>query len=256
MISQDVILFMGQSNMAGRGEAKKATVCDGKAGVEFRAISNPSSFVPLLEPFGKNENVETGIDDSGRKKGSLVSAFVQKYYQETGRQVIAVSASEGGTTSAQWKDNLVKDGADRLQITRKFLKTQGITPEHIYMIWCQGESDGDNNIDGEQYKRNMEEIWNIMKCAGAEHCFVIQIGHFNYKGFPEGMYGIDGLELDRRYGKIRKAQEELCQENSEFTMAATFETCLSFMKDQFHYHQEAYELVGKEAAVQAAAFHQ
>lgn len=164
MISQDVILFMGQSNMAGRGEAKKATVCDGKAGVEFRAISNPSSFVPLLEPFGKNENVETGIDDSGRKKGSLVSAFVQKYYQETGRQVIAVSASEGGTTSAQWKDNLVKDGADRLQITRKFLKTQGITPEHIYMIWCQGESDGDNNIDGEQYKRNMEEIWNIMKC--------------------------------------------------------------------------------------------
>ena len=74
----DLFLFMGQSNMAGRGIvsekwAQPAPQIMEGAGYEYRAISAPDKLYPLTEPFGRQENAEDGINDGNMKTGSLLS---------------------------------------------------------------------------------------------------------------------------------------------------------------------------------------
>ena len=64
----DLFLFMGQSNMAGRGivnqtwtEAAPAVLPG--AGYEFRAVTDPTRLYEMSEPFGVNENREDGIKE-------------------------------------------------------------------------------------------------------------------------------------------------------------------------------------------------
>lgn len=243
----DLILFAGQSNMAGRGEAELAQLCPAAAGLEYRAVTMPQRLVPIREPFGRCENREGGIDDHEMKSGSLVSAFVNAYSQASGRSVVAVSASQGGTSTAQWLEYLAEDAARRLEDALAFLNSRGAAPAHVLVAWCQGETDGDHAVTKETYIRNFERIWEMLRKAGAQQCGLIQIGHYNYKGYPCAPDGQDGLTVDAQYDVIRKAQAELCERRPDVWMIGSFEPCLSMMKDQFHYHQPAYEQVGRQA---------
>ena len=243
----DLIMFMGQSNMAGRGDSAKAILCPIEAGWEYRPVTAPDTLFPIAEPFGRQENRPGGIDDKDKKSGGLVSAFAESYYRQCGRQLIAVSASEGGTSIAQWLERLLPDALSRLKQAKAFMEKQGTPPERILVIWCQGETDADHDLSAEQYSESFLKIWRQLKAAGAEHCFVIQIGHFNYLLHPEGRNGADGETLDRRYGVIRQAQQQLCESREDLTLAASLEPYLQLMKDSFHYHQEAYNQVGEEA---------
>lgn len=159
------------------------------------------------------------------------------------------------------------------------------------MLWSQGETDGDKGLDSEQYFRSFQTIWGILREAGAEKCFLIQTGHFNYVKYPRGAKGIRGIELDRRYGVIRRTQERMCVDACEGSarleernspaadvktclseadmterfkagtvtclpyvyMVASFEPYLGMMKDQYHYVQQAYNEVGETAAENMAA---
>lgn len=244
----DLIMFMGQSNMAGRGEAAKAPVCPEEAGAEYRAVTAPDCLCPVREPFGADENRKFKINDEKKKSGSMVSAFICEYHRLTGRKVIAVSASEGGTSSQEWRDCLVFDAADRFRSAADYLKSQGISVRKKIMLWCQGETDGDRNTPSETYIDNTLAVYNVMKQQGIDKCYLIQTGHYNYIGYPGGSAGVASQELERRYERIRKAQEKLCRENPEIEMAAGFEGCLGEMKDDYHYHQSAYNRIGTDAA--------
>ena len=76
MMEQNVLLmmFMGQSNMAGRGNAAEAPELTQGAGYEYRAVTAPDRLSVLQEPFGKNENNARGVTEPGMKTGSMVSA--------------------------------------------------------------------------------------------------------------------------------------------------------------------------------------
>ena len=87
MTTYDLFLFAGQSNMAGRGIActqfpEGAPDLISGAGAEFRAISDPTRLYPIEEPFGALENNPTGIFEPGMKTGSLVTSFVNTYFQK------------------------------------------------------------------------------------------------------------------------------------------------------------------------------
>ena len=98
MMEADILLFMGQSNMAGRGDDQLAPKVLPGAAWEYRAVTEPDRLVPLVEPFGVNENREGGVWEPGMKTGSMVAAFVNACYRKTGRPVIAVSCSKGGSS--------------------------------------------------------------------------------------------------------------------------------------------------------------
>jgi len=246
----DIVIFAGQSNMSGRGNAAEATICDTNAGFEYKAVSNPTMLVPITEPFGLNEDKAGAIDDrdsKGRTKrrGSMVSAVVNEYYKRTKRQVAAVSASVGGTSTEKWKSNYINDAVARLDSAKAFLEENNILINHIFAVWCQGESDGDAGVSAQIYTENTLELFDRLKKHGAEKCFLIQIGHFNYIDYPDGSSGITAEERDRRYSEIRNAQAELCGNNEDFILAGSFEGHLKNMADEYHYNQAAYNEVGR-----------
>lgn len=84
MMEADILLFMGQSNMAGRGDDQLAPKVLPGAAWEYRAVTEPDRLVPLAEPFGVNENREGGVWEPGMKTGSMAAAFVNACYRKDG----------------------------------------------------------------------------------------------------------------------------------------------------------------------------
>lgn len=247
----DFFLFAGQSNMAGRGITgerwpQPAPALLPGAGMEYRAISDPDRLYPIAEPFGAAENRPGGIDKPGRKTGSLVTAFVNAYYTETGTPVIGVSASVGGSGIAEWQgqEDFLSDAIRRWTDAEQFLTAQKIPVRHRYMLWCQGETDGDRETSPERYKAYFRTMLARMQEHGIETCFLIAIGQYN---------GVKGYD----YTAIHQAQRELAQECPGVVLVSDDfwqMRARGLMKDSYHYYQQAYNEVGTAAGKAAAAF--
>lgn len=245
--SVDVIFFMGQSNMCGcGGDASLAPKVSEEAGMEFRAYSDPTRLYPIEEPFGVNENNPDGIGDfPGVKNGSLVSAFVNKYHELTGRQVIAVSAAKGESPISMWlSSTMMADLKDRYDKTLAYLKDNGYAAEHIYVIWLQGESDGLEKKSPDVYRTQLDDLMRPLFEAGLEKVFIIP---------PGRMIDFSDIFLD-----IIKAQEDLCTESEYYALATTVLTGVSpeYMKDQYHYNQHVLNMTGQLAAESVAYYTQ
>ena len=249
----DLVIFAGQSNMAGNGDAERAPEVPEGHGYEFRAVTDPTTLYPVEDPFGIEENREDGIydiwSDSGtrRKLGDLVPAFMNAYYDNTGVPVVGVSASEGATTIEQWMPETVRydDLVSRCQAAKDYLnENAAYTLRHVYLIWCQGESDGDANISEDAYYSDMKELMDTLCGDGVvEQCLVIRIGNF----------GAD----PKKYDKVMAAQTRLCREDSAVVLISTRFAEMAdtgLMRDVYHYTQEGYNLTGAEAGQNAASY--
>ncbi len=252
MTTYDLFLFAGQSNMAGRGIActqfpEGAPDLISGAGVEFRAISDPTRLYPIAEPFGALENNPTGIFEPGMKTGSLVTSFVNTYFQNTGVPVLGLSSSKGGSVIANWQDHddYLTDTITRLKSAQTFCEQHNITLRHQYLLWCQGESDGDHHTSADEYTKQFMHMYEKLKAVGIEHCFLIGIGAYN------------GTADDICYDEIRNAQYSFAEHRKDITVVSRlFETMKArgLMKDSFHYYQAGYNEVGKDAAVNTAKY--
>lgn len=249
----DVFMFMGQSNMAGRGitnteHPEKAPTIMSGAGYEYRAISDDTKLSNIEEPFGKNENVSGAIDDGQDKTGSMVTSFVNAYYANNGNiPVIAVSASQGGTLSSQWIANSAKlnDAINRLNKTVGYLNKNGYSIRHKYMVWCQGESDADSNYSKDTWTTNFKSMLTAMLSAGIEKCFMVRIGNCNIEGSED------------RYKNMISWQTEMAQINKNVVMASCDFAGMKkrgLMKDQFHYFQAGYNECGTYAGINVAYY--
>ena len=238
----DIILLMGQSNAGGRGSTntshpEEAPSLIFGAGLEYRAISDSTRMYSIVEPFGINENNNNGIDDGSMKTGSMMTSFTNEYFMRTGFPVIGISASKGGTTISQWQPNgaLLTDAIARLTACKTFAANNGYTLRHIYMIWCQGESDGDAGTTATSYISQFNTMFAAMRDAGVEKCFLCRIGEYN------GSENID-------YSEIISAQNTLAQTTPDVIMGTTALAgyrSRGLMKDTFHYYQEAYNEMGR-----------
>lgn len=245
----DVFVFMGQSNMAGRGDKEKATPCPEGHGYEFRAISDPSKLYDLEEPFGVNEN-DSHINDGTKKTGSLVSSFCEAYYQIRNVPIIGVSASQGGTSSAQWQPGggMVEEAASRLSDCLDYLYSlDDLSIAHIEMVWLQGENDAGNAVSYEKYKNNLQNIVDVMKDAGVEHCFTIQIGPYMAS---ESQEKHDLYEIFHQ-NQIKMAEEMEDVDLCSIKLSGVPE---SMMHDKNHFCQEAYNIVGLDAGANVAEY--
>ena len=242
----DLIFFMGQSNMSGAaGDASIAPHVSEDAGMEFRAVSDPTTLYPITEPFGINENNPSGLHEyPGAKKGSLVSAFVNEYYKETGRRVIAVSVSMGATDMNTWTSpGVVEDVKQRFDRSVSYLKDNGYKIWHIYAVWLHGESDAIAGTDPEVYRTQLDNVMRPLFIDGLQKVFIIAPGRT-----------IDYRDI---FLKIIDMEKKICYESGYYAMATTVLTRVSteYMSDQYHYNQHVLNMVGIEAA-KAAAFYQ
>lgn len=244
----DLILFMGQSNMSGAGgNAKEAPELIKGAGYEYRAISQPEELCVLAEPFGENENREGYLDDRGLipRNGSLVTSFVNAYYEQTRERVVAVSASRGSARISSFNDYLLEDVIQRLENAKRVMTEKKVNIRHIYMVWLQGETDAYLEIQKEEYIGEMQKMLFTLQPYGVEKCFVIQIGN-----------GIcDGVAFDCT--EMQKTQEQLCETDENFVLVSTLGKSLSeppYMEDGIHFTQQALNILGEDAGTNAGKY--
>ena len=242
----DLAIFMGQSNMAGRGEYADATECPIGAGYEFRSVSNADMLFCVSEPFGKSENNDS-INDNGsngvdRRSGDMVSSLMNSYYAQTGVPIVGVQASRGGTNIGYWNTAAQKNEAQsRLAAAKTYLEDNGYTVNHIFMVWCQGEADADKIYSGSQsaasYKSQTLNVFEYMKTVGVTDMFIVQTGHYNGDDDTDGKH-------DEAYVTVHDAQAELASENDNVYTVGSFFEFKENMKDNYHFHQIAYNTVG------------
>ena len=247
----DLIMFMGQSNMAGRGIVSEkwpqpAVKCKTDVGYEFRAISDPTKLYYIEEPFGVNENNPDGINEPGMKTGSLVSAFVNAYCETSGVPVIAVSASKGGSKIESWQgnDDYLTDAIERFKRAWEYCEANDIAIRHRFMVWCQGESDGDAGTSPEEYCRLFLNMLDKTLAAGIEKCFLIIRGEYNGAG-------------DVDYSTIRNVQLGIAEDNEDVVLVSNDFYKMKergLMKDAFHYYQQAYNEVGRISGERAGLY--
>lgn len=241
----DIIMFMGQSNMSGcGGNASQAPVVVPGAAYEFRAISDPTRLYSIAEPFGINENQIGGIVEyPGGKKGSLVSAFANTYYEETGVPMIAVSASAGATTTEYWsRQAIVNDFVERHQRAKIWLEGNDYYIRNQYVIWLQGESDADQGITAEQYTENMDNIIRPLFINGIQKVFIIRPGRT--------------IDKAHYFDDVIMAQTEMCRTSGYYALASTMMSGFgtTYMVDQWHYNQMALNMLGADAAKNVAYY--
>jgi hypothetical protein len=242
----DLVLFMGQSNMAGRGVAAEAPIVPTGQGYEFRAISDPTKLYNIVEPFGVNENNASGINEPGMKTGSMVSAFAIEYYKDTKIPVVGVSASKGGSSITEWQPGgtYLNDAITRYKTAKNWLLANGYIIRNKYIVWLQGETDGDNSMSKVDYTTYIKAmIDEMVNNQGIKKCFIIRIG--NQRDVPT------------QYDNIISAQTDLCKTYSKAVMIscrlASYATA-GLMKDTLHFLQSAYNEFGTEAGLNAAYF--
>lgn len=242
----DLVLFAGQSNMAGRGEYAEATKCAPNHGYEYHSVTEPGVLSTVSEPFGKYENNST-VNDAGsngidRRSGDMVSAFMESYYSVSGTPIVGVQCSRGGTESKWWTGDVLTEAAARYNEAKEYLEANGYTIGKKFMVWCQGEADADANRSIDTYKSNTKNIFeNLKSSTGLTDMFMVRIGHCK----TSGAAAIDTTK-DPRYKAVNLAQKELADEEDNITAVASFYTdeYAALMRDQYHYHQEAYNSVG------------
>ncbi|MGN0150525.1 MAG: sialate O-acetylesterase, partial [Clostridia bacterium] len=250
----DLAIFMGQSNMAGRGDYADATECEVGHGYEYHSVTEPGVLTTVSEPFGKYENNSTvndaGSDGIDRRGGDMVSAFMESYYEVSGVPIVGVQCSRGGTATSYWTGNVITEAANRYKEAEEYLTSCGYTIGKKFMVWCQGEADADNGANVSTYKSNTKAIFEAMKSnTDLTDMFMVRIGHCK----TSGAAAIDELK-DARYKQINLAQKELADDTEGITAVASFYTdeYAELMRDQYHYHQEAYNSIGEIAGNNAA----
>lgn len=239
----DLIIFAGQSNMTGAGgEVQGEPLLDG-AGYECKIITNPSELRPIVEPFGKDQDNEI-MNDAPYRYGSLVTAFVNSYYQQTGVPVVGVSATAVGTNSDLWNRIYAGEVARRANIAKQTLKQKGIKVRHCYLVFFQGEADAMEGFSPEQYTSNVTRFVRKVKVqAGAEKCFLIRIGY---------MQSSPSL-----FDEIVEAQTSLCKTNKQFVLVSTKAATLGakyYRADGLHLNQVGLDVIGKEAGKYAGRY--
>lgn len=243
----DVVIFMGQSNMAGRGEAANAPTIENGAGFEYLAISAPNTVKIMAEPFGATEAKTGGIDEGSAKTGSMAVAFSNAYHRHNGNvSVIGISAAKGGTPISDWQPEgaYLTDAMNRFSSCVSWLTTNGYTIRHKYVLWCQGETDGDNSTTAEGYKALFDTMLAELKENGIEKLFMVRIGNYN-------------SEASTKYDTIMNCQTQIAQTEPDVVMVSTDFAGMrarELMKDAWHYYQAAYNEVGEYAGINAAIY--
>ena len=258
----DLVAFMGQSNMAGRGVTsttwkEKAPLIGYDCGYEFRAISDPTKLYPAVEPFGVDENVTGAIDDrtadnddaadgNSKKTGSCVVALMNVYHSISGVPIVGVSASEGGTTIADWQPNGARldDAIDRYTAAQTWLNENGFIIRRQFMVWCQGENDA--NTSEEDYNAGFAAMFAAMQAVGVEKCFMCRIGEYN-------------SGESTAYSNMIGIQTRLCQDTPDVIMATTTQASFrarGLMKDKYHYYQAGYNEMGRYAGANIANYYE
>lgn len=239
----DLVIFAGQSNMAGGGgDAGSAPSVPHDQGYEFRYGKCPTGLYDITEPFGIYQNGYLS-DPDGIRKGSLVSSFCNAYYKATGVPVLAFSATRSGSSINYWLTPEVQgELSSKFDLVNAWCSSNHINIRKRYVVWLQGETDAMAGMNSETYEAGLSGAFTPLIGKGLDQVFVITIGQVG------GMPGA--------YDLIANAQINLCNNSPYFTLGTDVLRILPdvYIPDTIHYNQSALDTAGAQAASTAALF--
>jgi hypothetical protein len=244
--ANDVFLVVGQSNAAGRGDARQSPVPVAGTVLQYyrRTISN------AVDPVG---NAITG---------SPWPSFGISYYKATGRSVVFVPAAKDGAGVIEASDlgygsfgptgALFDASLDALDGAIGALRECGHAPSFLGILWIQGESDvtaiwhtgepGRTAETTEQYKAGfLDLIARYRAHLGAATPFY----------FPETVQ----QSAYPAYWGVREAQEQVAVEspNTHRIFDPLSFAARSLMREGVHYLQDGYNELGTIGALNVVA---
>lgn len=243
----DLIIFMGETNMLGKGTKDEAVKGIDGAGYEivFNSSENPYGLKKINEPFG-NSN------------GSMVTAFMNAYYNNTGVPVIGIPAAISTSSIYNtWQPNKngLEEAKEKFEKSYNWLTEHSYKIRHSYMVWYQGETDvGRITYNNLTYENALKNTVTEMQNVGVERCFMIRMGNlYIYKG-TESKY----KNRYEQYREMIDEQTRICEENDWITLISTstdtLSRCENMMQNQITFTQEALNIIGSEAGKNAAQY--
>lgn len=277
----DLVLFAGQSNSCGRAQ--------------LADCSTPEDFmmqIPIEKAFHFNGTASTTevqivepISANGTSTYGYIPAWLNAYYETTGRRVCAAFTSVGGANLNTFVPFKLDDNSQptttanatytKMVTNTNYAKTQleklGYTIGGIYLVWCQGENDGyyygTSNSYATKYEQSltttpakrkyyadlfMTMIDGLKKDIGLEQTFIIRIGH--RKGQPWDVYG----PIVYAQNDLGRYQEDCVLVSTVFAGAEKFieedGSIRCIMRDVTHYKPEGYIRAGLEGGVNAGIY--
>lgn len=256
----DIIIFSGQSNMQGQSDCLSESNIV-KDAYEYKWLTD--ALVPLQNPVGENitYSMEQGYEVTPETHlpswrdahafgaasyghTNLVPSFCRVYTEITKRSVLAVHAAKGSTVISDWLP-----GSSLYHILTK--KARGaidkISPDRIYFVWLQGESDAIARVTKDEYKASLRILCDALKADLGINLFgIIRVGRFTN----------DEHDLE-----IISAQDEICREDKDFAMLTDIATELNQINEYMHpnikghFSAKGLELLGSTAAKTLSNIH-
>lgn len=258
----DVLIFGGQSNMQGQTECLSETeVVEGA--YEYKWLTD--EVIPLSNPVGENVRFD-GMRDcitaqqlskkplvevletyvllaSWCENTNLVPSFCRAYLSRIkgeDKKVLAVHTAKGSTRIDEW---LPGTKGYRALLEKSMAAIEKIKENyeiaHIFFIWLQGESDAIAGVRKQEYK---EKLGLLNEALRTDLCIqkfgIIRVGRFTN---------------DDRDWEIINAQNEMCEEQTEFLMLTDIATQLNRKSEYMnptvagHYSARGLEVLGTEA---------
>jgi hypothetical protein len=245
--AQNKVLFLvaGQSNAVGQGNKDSSVSCSVHTAFEYRM--NDTSILSLRDPVGENWQYFQRANT-----GSFVPAFAKQYHNQTGKEVVIISAARGGS-SCHTNAELENYGTwatkgnmplfeNALIKTKQAMQYSALPLSGV--IWCQGERDANavntRQLTTTEYEAALIDLIGRFRKALGETLpfYIIQTGFYKNharEGFDE----------------VRKAQERVAAHLPNtflvYKNTAEFEK-LGWMKDEIHYNQQGLNDIGEKMA--------
>lgn len=257
--SVDIVVFAGQSNMKGKDKEGASSIPSiTNAGYEMRY-----NF--------KDEAVGVKyLKDSIDLKNSLIPAFANSYYNNTGVPIIAIQTAVSGSSINSWQegDKYYETAIKKMKSAIDYVKNHpnNFSLRNVYFVWYQGEADKPN-LD---YEKKLKNLFTNAKKDGVDANFMIRIGHL-YKASSTKNDDIQEQKFNR-YSNMIKLQTEFARKSDLAVLVSTKAALLSLEKnptiaaskddyrlsdmmiDQVHFSQYGLDIIGSEAGKNAAYY--
>jgi len=241
----DLIIFAGQSNMMGHGDAAQAPKLIEGAAYEYKSVTQKNKLSVLKEPFGYGQ--DSGYLVNGDLcTGSMVTAFCNAYYKQTKMPVVGVAATVPGSGSVGWSTLFYKDVEKRIKAATKALKKMKIDVRHCYLVWMQGENDVCASTPAADY---VERIGGMLERIAGEtavdKCMLIKTGKY--------VFNIGAGELADAT-EILNAQSQICKKYDSVVMISEKAPKLDesyYQGDLLHFTQKGLNIIGQDAGKNA-----
>jgi len=193
---------------------------------------DPTPDTDLLQWLGKH-----ALGAACYGNTNLVPSFCRTYTEITKRQVLAVHAAKGSTKISEWSPG---SPIYQVLVQKSRGAIQKVTPERIFFVWLQGESNALASTTREQYKEALRTLCDGLKSdLGIDRFGIIRVGRFTN---------------DDRDLEIIAAQDEICREDADFVMLTEIATELNRQPEYMnphvrgHYSAKGLEALGSSAA--------